>query len=162
MTVGLTIYVLMWPVIVAAILFLIARGFFRDVSQAKKEGRPVIWRQDFPYEAAAEEDYGKIRILRLPSNTQVPGPSQIANQFGADQAIQDARLAFTRTNSRVVDGNPPDIMDNSGAGMFDAPVEIGEINGLSVTRILEAIRLWPTRRARRWRMSRPTGRWWSS
>ncbi|MDI3330240.1 MAG: putative transporter small subunit [Micrococcus sp.] len=42
MTIGLTIYVLMWPVIVAAILFLIARGFFRDVSEAKKEGRPVI------------------------------------------------------------------------------------------------------------------------
>jgi hypothetical protein len=42
MTIGLTIYVLMWPVIVAAILITIARGFFRDVSEAKKEGRPVI------------------------------------------------------------------------------------------------------------------------
>jgi len=54
---------------------------------------------------AAQEDYGKIRILRLPGSTQIPGPSQIANQFGADQEIQDARLAFTRTNSKVVDGN---------------------------------------------------------
>ena len=34
---------------------------------------------------ASQADYGTIRILRLPSNTQVPGPSQIANQFGADQ-----------------------------------------------------------------------------
>lgn len=42
MTIGLTIYVLMWPVIVAAILFLIARGFFRDVSKARKDGHPVI------------------------------------------------------------------------------------------------------------------------
>ena len=42
MTIGLTLYVLMWPVIVAAILFLIARGFFRDVSEARKNGRPVI------------------------------------------------------------------------------------------------------------------------
>jgi len=42
MTVALTLYVLMWPVIVAVILFLIARGFFRDVAEAKKEGRPVI------------------------------------------------------------------------------------------------------------------------
>ncbi len=54
---------------------------------------------------AAQSDYGKIRILRLPGSTQIPGPSQIANQFGADQEIQDARLAFTRTNSKVVDGN---------------------------------------------------------
>jgi len=54
---------------------------------------------------AAVDDYGKIRILRLPGSTQIPGPSQIANQFGADQQIQDARLAFTRTNSEVIDGN---------------------------------------------------------
>lgn len=54
---------------------------------------------------ASEEEYGQIRILRLPGNTQIPGPSQIANQFGADQEIQDAKLAFTRTNSEVIDGN---------------------------------------------------------
>jgi uncharacterized membrane protein (UPF0182 family) len=54
---------------------------------------------------AAEEGYGTIRILRLPSNTQIPGPSQIANQFGADQEIQNALLAFTRTNSKALYGN---------------------------------------------------------
>jgi hypothetical protein len=54
---------------------------------------------------AAREDYGQIRILRLPSNTQIPGPGQIANQFGADQEIQNALLAFTRTNSKAVYGN---------------------------------------------------------
>lgn len=54
---------------------------------------------------AAQDDYGSIRVLRLPGSTQIPGPSQIANQFGADQEIQDARLAFTRTNSKVIDGN---------------------------------------------------------
>ena len=54
---------------------------------------------------AARDDYGKIRILRLPSNTQVPGPSQIANQFASDQEIQDRLLAFTRTNSKALFGN---------------------------------------------------------
>lgn len=54
---------------------------------------------------ADRDDYGKIRILRLPSNTQVPGPSQIANQFGADSDIQDRLLAFTRTNSEAQFGN---------------------------------------------------------
>jgi hypothetical protein len=42
MTVLLTAYVLMWPVIVAFVLFFIARGFFRDVSESKKAGLPII------------------------------------------------------------------------------------------------------------------------
>jgi uncharacterized membrane protein (UPF0182 family) len=54
---------------------------------------------------ASEDDYGKIRILRLPSNTQVPGPSQIANAFASDEQIQNQLLAFTRTNSEALFGN---------------------------------------------------------
>jgi uncharacterized protein len=54
---------------------------------------------------AAQQDYGTIRILRLPSNTQVPGPSQIANSFGSDQQIQRQVLPFTRSNAKVIYGN---------------------------------------------------------
>ena len=54
---------------------------------------------------AAKSGYGTLRILRLPSNTQVPGPSQIANSFGADSDIQNQVLPFTRTNSKVLYGN---------------------------------------------------------
>lgn len=42
MTVGLTIYVLMWPVLVAIIMFVIARGFFADWREAREEGRSII------------------------------------------------------------------------------------------------------------------------
>ena len=35
----------------------------------------------------------------------MPGPSQIANNFGADRDIQDKLLAFTQTNSQAVYGN---------------------------------------------------------
>lgn len=42
MTALLTAYVLMWPVIVLGTLVTIARGFFLDVREAKKEGRPII------------------------------------------------------------------------------------------------------------------------
>lgn len=38
----LTVYTLMWPVIVAAVLFFIARGFYRDWREAREEGRPII------------------------------------------------------------------------------------------------------------------------
>lgn len=38
----LTIYFLVWPVIVAAVLFYIARGFFADWREARREGRRLI------------------------------------------------------------------------------------------------------------------------
>ncbi len=42
MTIALTIYFLVWPVIVAGVLFVIGRGFIRELRQAKREGRPII------------------------------------------------------------------------------------------------------------------------
>lgn len=42
MTALLTAYVLMWPVIVAGVLFAIVRGFAKDVKTAHEEGRTVI------------------------------------------------------------------------------------------------------------------------
>ncbi|WP_251839095.1 putative transporter small subunit [Oceanitalea stevensii] len=38
----LTFYVLMWPATVAVVLFVIARGFFRDWREARREGRQLI------------------------------------------------------------------------------------------------------------------------
>src|SRR5690606_21305264 len=45
---------------------------------------------------ATKENYGKIQILRLPGNTQVSGPQQIANEVAADEDIQNALFPFTR------------------------------------------------------------------
>lgn len=41
-TVLLTLYVLIWPVIVAATLTLIIRAFFKDWREARREGRSII------------------------------------------------------------------------------------------------------------------------
>lgn len=41
-TTVLTIYVLMWPVIVAAVLFVISRGFFTEWAAARREGRDLV------------------------------------------------------------------------------------------------------------------------
>lgn len=38
----LTLYVLIWPVIVAGTLFVIVRAFMRELRQAKREGRQII------------------------------------------------------------------------------------------------------------------------
>lgn len=41
-TLALTAYVLIWPIIVAFVLFFLARGFFKDWREARKDGRPII------------------------------------------------------------------------------------------------------------------------
>ncbi|MDQ0095436.1 putative transporter small subunit [Paeniglutamicibacter psychrophenolicus] len=38
----LTVYVLIWPVIVAGTLFVITRAFFREWKQARAEGRGLV------------------------------------------------------------------------------------------------------------------------
>lgn len=42
MTLGLTLYVLIWPVIVLAVLAGITRGFYADWREARREGRSII------------------------------------------------------------------------------------------------------------------------
>ena len=55
---------------------------------------------------AAQEGYGTLRVKRLSSVSQIPGPGQIANQIQSDQAVTQALLPYNReTNTRVVNGN---------------------------------------------------------
>ena len=42
MTIGLTVYLLMWPVLVGSIMIVIARGFFKEWAEARREGRMII------------------------------------------------------------------------------------------------------------------------
>ena len=41
-TFWLTVYVLIWPVVVAGVLLQISRAFFRDWRQARRDGRSII------------------------------------------------------------------------------------------------------------------------
>ena len=54
---------------------------------------------------ATDEDYGTMQILQLPSDTQVPGPSQIANQFSSDRGVTQALLQFRQSDATVLNGN---------------------------------------------------------
>ncbi|MGO1413627.1 MAG: putative transporter small subunit [Microbacterium gubbeenense] len=42
MTVALTLYVLVWPVIVAGTLAVLVRAFLKDAREAKKQGKQII------------------------------------------------------------------------------------------------------------------------
>lgn len=54
---------------------------------------------------ASSKGYGKITILQLPSDTQVGGPSQIANQFSSDRGVTEALLQFRQSDADVQNGN---------------------------------------------------------
>ena len=41
-TAALTFYVLMWPAIVAVVLFVISRGFVKEWLTSRREGRDLI------------------------------------------------------------------------------------------------------------------------
>jgi len=56
-------------------------------------------------DAAKPESYGKFQILRLPDNTQVPGPGQIANQFSNDPKVANQLRAFKQADAKVAYGN---------------------------------------------------------
>ncbi len=56
-------------------------------------------------DAADPKTYGRFQILRLPDNTQVPGPGQIANQFQRDDKVAQQLLAFKRSGVTAKYGN---------------------------------------------------------
>ena len=41
-TILLTVYVLVWPVIVVGILWTVCRGFLKDWAESRKAGRSII------------------------------------------------------------------------------------------------------------------------
>jgi uncharacterized membrane protein (UPF0182 family) len=54
---------------------------------------------------ATDKGYGEMQILQLPSDTQVGGPSQIANQFSSDRGVTQALLQFRQSDADVKNGN---------------------------------------------------------
>ena len=56
-------------------------------------------------DAADPSTYGKFQILRLPDTTQVPGPSQIANQFSNDPKVAEAVRPFKQADAKIEYGN---------------------------------------------------------
>ena len=56
-------------------------------------------------DAADPTTYGKFQILRLPDTTQVPGPSQIANQFSNDPKVAEAVRPFKQADAKIEYGN---------------------------------------------------------
>jgi uncharacterized membrane protein (UPF0182 family) len=53
-------------------------------------------------EATDKENYGKMQILQLPSETQISGPSQIANDFQTDKGVSQALLQYQQSKTATI------------------------------------------------------------
>lgn len=51
------------------------------------------------------EDYGKLRLLSLPEDDNVPGPGQVQNQFDGDPSISAQLNILKQGQSDVINGN---------------------------------------------------------
>jgi hypothetical protein len=51
------------------------------------------------------QDYGRFTVLKVPSGSQTFGPTQVANQFKSETAINTEVSLFDQNNSQVVYGN---------------------------------------------------------
>lgn len=51
------------------------------------------------------DSYGKLRLLQLPTDTQVPGPGQAQNKFNSDPTVSQALNLLRQGASDVLNGN---------------------------------------------------------
>lgn len=69
------------------------------------------------------EDYGKMRVLQLPSNTTIPGPQQVQNNFESDPTTASQLSLLRRGGSEVEFGNLLSLPFNNGL-LYIEPVYI--------------------------------------
>ncbi|GAB2732203.1 UPF0182 family protein [Salinifilum aidingensis] len=51
------------------------------------------------------QNYGEINVLRLPTNTQTPGPNQVQNQMESTPEVTENRTLFNNPNVSAIFGN---------------------------------------------------------
>jgi uncharacterized membrane protein (UPF0182 family) len=59
-------------------------------------------------------DYGKIQVLQLPSNTTIPGPQQVQNNFESDPAVSSQLTLLRRGGAELEFGNLLSLPFNGG------------------------------------------------
>ncbi len=73
--------------------------------------------------SAPGDNYGKIEVLQLPSNTTIPGPQQVQNNFESDPTVSSQLSLLRRGGSEVELGNLLSLPFNGGL-LYVEPVYI--------------------------------------
>lgn len=79
-------------------------------------------------DSAPGENYGKMRVLQLPSNTTIPGPQQVQNNFESDPTVSSQLNLLRRGGSEVELGNLLSLPFNGGL-LYVEPVYIRAAQG---------------------------------
>jgi uncharacterized membrane protein (UPF0182 family) len=74
-------------------------------------------------DSAPGDGYGTIRVLQLPSNTAIPGPQQVQNNFESDPLVSSQLSLLRRGGSEVELGNLLSLPFNGGL-LYVEPVYI--------------------------------------
>lgn len=84
--------------------------------------------------------YGKLRLLALPTNTQVPGPGQVQNKFVSDPSVSQQLNVLKLGQSSVINGNLLTLPMGGGL-LYVQPVYVkstGETSYPTLQRVLVA------------------------
>ncbi|MFI5085619.1 MAG: UPF0182 family protein [Actinomycetales bacterium] len=84
--------------------------------------------------------YGKLRLLELPTDTQVPGPGQVQNTFTSDPAVSQQLNVLRLGQSTVINGNLLTLPVGGGL-LYVQPVYVksnGETSYPTLQRVLVA------------------------
>jgi len=74
-------------------------------------------------DSAPGEGYGQMRVLQLPSNTTIPGPQQVQNNFESDPLVSSQLSLLRQGGSQVELGNLLSLPFNGGL-LYVEPVYI--------------------------------------
>ncbi|HEX6234512.1 MAG TPA: UPF0182 family protein [Jiangellaceae bacterium] len=81
---------------------------------------------------ARSDDYGEIQILRLPGDTQVDGPGQVANRFESDPAVATELSLLRQGGADTITGNLLTLPVGGGL-MYVQPVYVQQAGGTAAT-----------------------------
>jgi uncharacterized membrane protein (UPF0182 family) len=87
---------------------------------------------------ATSDDYGTFRVLQLPSNTQVDGPSQVANKFESNAAVTAQLTLLRQGGATVILGNLLTLPVGGGL-LYVQPVYVQREAGESAYPLLQRV-----------------------
>ena len=88
---------------------------------------------------AIDPDFGKLRVLELPDNSPVPGPSQMQNQIESNQNVANALLSLRRGATAEVEIGNLLTLPVAGGLMYVEPVYARAIEGASYPTLRKVI-----------------------
>jgi len=81
---------------------------------------------------AHDEEYGQIQVLRLPGDTQVDGPGQVANRFESDPAVATELSLLRQGGAETITGNLLTLPVGGGL-MYVQPVYVQQSGATAAT-----------------------------